>query len=187
MQTIHRNLGAALLAALLLAGCQTAGPSVSVNYYTVSGQTQRELDEAIRRQGPEGGDALALASIQLVPSVRVGMGAQGCRVTRARIRVKAEVTLPRWAERRFTQDRALGRAWDNLESYARYHEAVHVAIAETHAKLLEEALLAMPPRPDCEDLNERSLRLAREILERHHRTQLQFDAAEKKRFAALAR
>ena len=183
-----RRLLRALALPLLIAGCTAVpGSGVTVDYYNVRGTTARQIDGEIRRRGPNSGHALAVARIRMIPDVTYDRAADGtCRYKQARVGVNAAVTLPRFVDRNRTSA-DLKRAIDNLDEYARFHEAVHVAIAEEFARRIGDQLRALPKFPSCEALDTRAAAISRGLLADHDATQRKFDADEQRRLAALAR
>ncbi len=114
---------AALGLALALAACTAVGErtTVSVGYYTVSGDTFGELDQNIKLHGPNVtgvGKALASTDLRMIPDIRYERRHGMCEVSQARISVKARVTLPRHANERKLK-KELASAWNNLEECAR--------------------------------------------------------------------
>jgi len=188
---INRNIfRLSILAGLtLLAACTAIGERtvVSVGYYTVSGNSFSELDKDIKLHGPNVtgvGKALASTDLRMLPDIRYARTGAKCEVESARINVKARVTLPRHKnERKLKAD--LARAWSNLQEYARVHEAVHLAIADRYALLMEDAINALQPRSNCRDMRLEVQEVFSRLFESHHDEQLQFDEDEKKRIRQL--
>jgi len=174
---------------LLLASCTAVGQRtlLTVAYYTVSGDTFDELDREISLHGPRVtgvGKALASTDLRMVPDIQYQRQRAMCRVTRARINVKAKVTLPRHRNvNRLKQE--LASAWSNLAQYARIHEAVHLAIADDYAIKMEEAIKAIEPVPSCADMRLRVRDVFSVLFEEHHAEQLRFDASERERILRL--
>ena len=170
-------------------GCTAVGErtQLSVGYYTVEGQTFSQLDRQISLHGPNVsgvGRALAATNILMVPDVRFSRANKTCVVTHARINVKAKVTLPRHANIERTEQK-LRAAWNNLEEYARLHEAIHVAIADKYALKVEKAIRAIKPRKDCKTMRAKVLEVSTKILADHEREQLRFDKDEQVRIQKL--
>lgn len=178
-----------LAGALMLAGCMSStGPrtDVSVGYYDVRGTSFQELDREIALHGPlvEGvGKAIAATRVRMIPDIRYRTEASRCQVASARIRVKADVTLPRLTDRRRVNE-DMSKAFSNIEEYARLHEAVHVQIADDHARKAEQSILALPAQPDCDRLSSSVMRAFKAVLEKHDKAQLAFDERERRRFAS---
>ena len=178
-----------LMGILFLAACTAVGERtvVSVGYYTVSGDTFGQLDKEIKLHGPNVtgvGKALASTDLRMVPDIRYERKDGKCRVSLARINVKARVTLPRHSnESKLKKD--LARAWNNLEEYARVHEAVHLAIADRYALIMEEAISSLKPQPTCKLMRQDVQVAFSKLFEEHHAEQLQFDKDEKARIRKL--
>lgn len=177
-----------IAAAIVIAGCTSTASTVRTDYYLVSGTTSEAIDQDLRRKGPMGGHALAVAAIRFAPvSVLQQQTETGCAFTEALFKVEANITLPRWRERSSSRDRALNSAWDALSSYARAHEQQHVRIAERYAERLGETIMALPAQPDCDRLDRSAARVVERIGRQHDRAQLAFDAAERERLERLLR
>ena len=183
----RRGALAAFLAPLALAACTAVpGSGVSVDYYNVRGTTARQIDDEIRRRGPNSGHALAVARIRMIPDVAYERSADGtCSYRKARVGVNAAVTLPRFIDRNRAAP-GLRQAIDNLDEYARFHEAVHVAIAEEYARRIGAQLSALPPAASCEALDRGAAALSKALLNEHDKAQKKFDADEQRRLAALS-
>ena len=177
-----------LTAAAALAACTSVpGSGVSVNFYNVRGTTAEQIDSEIRRRGPNSGHALAVARIRMIPDVSYNQRSDGtCSYSKARIGVNAEVTLPRFLDRNRVEP-GLRQAIDNLDEYARFHEAVHVAIAQEYAGRIGQRLRALPTASNCAVLDTEAAAISRQLLTEHDQVQRKFDADEQRRLAALAR
>ena len=172
---------------VLVAGCTavTSRTNVNVGYYNVGGSSFKELDQQIALHGPQVpgvGRAIAATSIRMTPNIRFGQINGACRVTTAKIKVQANVTLPRFADRKAATQKLKG-AIDNIEAYARLHEAVHVSIADSFAERAEKEISGLPPTADCDVLRENIGATYNRIMKEHEAAQLEFDAQEQRRFA----
>jgi len=183
------NQTSMMIAATLLTACTAFGERtlVSVGYYTVSGDTFSELDQEIKLHGPNVlgvGDALASTDLRMIPDIRYTKRNSSCEITKAHVRVKARVTLPRHRNERKLKAE-LANAWTNLSEYARIHEAVHLAIADKYALKIEDSVKALGERPSCEALkNDVEIEFSR-LFNAHHKEQLEFDESEKRRIRKL--
>lgn len=180
-----------LIGAVTLAACTSIGErtQVSVGYYTVTGETFSEVDKQIKIHGPEVtgvGKALASTDLRMLPSIKYEIFSGGCKITNARINVKARVTLPRHSNVDKLKAE-LAQAWNSLEEYARVHEAVHLAIADRYAISMEEAINRLAPAENCVQMREDANAIFSDLFEKHHADQLQFDADEKERIRGLAK
>lgn len=171
------------LGVVLSAGCSST--SVSTGYYEVSGKTGKELDRSISRNAPMRGHAFAATQLTILPvSVTTGLDEQGCRVTSAKFKVNAKITMPRWTNRKGAS-KNLQNGFDMFADYARLHEDIHVKIGEAAAREMERAVLALPPQKTCEQLEKKAQRVIEDVQRQHHKAQLAFDAAEEKRISKL--
>lgn len=185
-RTSARQVILATASGLVLASCVNTASTVSTEYYSVNGSTSQQLDRELRNKGPLNGHALASAAIRFEPvSVFQEESALGCKYKTAKFRVDANITLPRWANKRQSGDRELRRAWDGLAKYAKLHEQAHVKIAETYARALGDALMDLPPQKNCEKLDRVSKKIVDKVSKSHDDAQKAFDANEQKRLAAL--
>jgi predicted secreted Zn-dependent protease len=168
-----------------LSGCTTS--TVTTGFYDIKGKDAKSLDRSVRRLGPQNGHAFASTELRLVPlDIRPATDSRGCRVGTAKIKVVANITLPRWQDRSGAAPE-LRRGFDNYAAYAKLHEKQHVKIGEAAAGALETALLSIPPQKNCDVTLRKSKSVIRGILARHHKAQLTFDAIEKRRINALIR
>jgi predicted secreted Zn-dependent protease len=185
-----KRLALPLVLSLAVSACtSTTQSKVSVDYYSISGNSTAALDQQIRDKGPRidgGRHAVAVARIKIIPNVRYNTANGLCRVSYSKVAVNARVTLPRWRERG-TATKELGEAWDNIDRYTRLHESVHVAIAFRYAKELERTLKELAPHPSCEVLKRRVSQMVASRLDEHDVTQKKFDADEQRKFALLSR
>ena len=178
-----------LFLAFVPAACTEVGErtQLSVGYYSVFGRTFEELDQQIALHGPNVGHvgkALAATNIHMVPDFRFVSHGGKCHVASAHVAVQAHVTLPRLANPERVK-RALSRAWDNLQQYARLHESVHVAIADSYALKAEKLISSLPAQDDCATLHANAVAAFHKLMNEHEREQLQFDEDEKERIAAI--
>ncbi len=171
--------------ALLASACTSTRSTVTTAYYDIQARTAAQIDRGIRLNGPAGGHAIAAAEIRFVPvDVKQREDARGCSVAVARIRVEANIILPRW-QNRSGAEAGLGRAFDNLAAYAKVHEQAHVDIANAAARVMEQRLKELPPQRSCAALEKRAAATVREVKARHDRAQRAFDESEKRRLRKL--
>lgn len=174
-----------VIVATALVGCSQT--SVTTGFYDIQGSTAKTLDKEIRKKGPLKGHALASAAIQFNPtSIIERETSAGCDIKSAKIKVIANITLPRWRNRAGA-DPKLKRAFDGLARYAKAHEKVHVKIANAYARSMEKALVAIKPQKSCRALEKRADRVIKAELAKHHKAQLAFDAAEQKFLRRIAK
>lgn len=181
----------AIASTFALASCTSVGERtlVSVAYYTVSGDTFSEVDKQIKIHGPEVtgvGKALASTDLRMLPNIKYELVNGGCKVTNARVNIKARVTLPRHSNVNKLKAE-LAQAWTSLEEYARVHEAVHLAIADGYALKMEKAIRELPEANNCVSMRANVQTIFSDLFEQHHKEQLQFDADEKARIRGLVK
>lgn len=185
MKNRHWTSFALIAASLALTACSTTEPRITTTYYTITGTTGAELDREIAQKGPLKGHALASAAIKFVPvKIDYDESDGACAFRAAKFRIEANVTLPRWRAQA-ASDPELRTAWKFLSTYAREHEAVHIAIAEKYARKIGEELEALPPRKTCDALDAAAERVLKRNKTEHNRAQLAFDEEEQKRLAEL--
>lgn len=174
---------------LLLAGCTTTPKAeVNVGYYQVSGNTEKKIERQLSLRGPHipgKGRALAAAKISMEQRVQVAEAPGWCRVAGAEIKIRAEVTLPKWKQRDSATPE-LARKWDNFATYAEAHERVHVSIAESYAAELERKLKAIPTQSNCDTVSSIVSTISKDVVTRMNAAQDKFDADEEKRLSILA-
>lgn len=180
---------AIFLLALLAAACTPVGErtQLSVGYYSIYGKTFTELDQQIALHGPmvSGvGKALAATNVRMMPEFEFAIKEGQCEVKRAHVAVNAHVTLPRLANPEQLK-RSLSKAWNNLEQYARLHESVHVAIADSYALRAEQLVMSLPPERSCDTLRANASLVFRKLMTEHEHEQIQFDDDEKERISRL--
>lgn len=178
-----------LLAASLLG--LTALPSAAesltktYSYFSVGGTTLDELEDQLNKRGPEvkSTGRRHPGATQMQFNTRLGYQEKGgyCRVTEAKVTVKAKVILPRWRQRgRADQDVRL--IWDTLSADIKRHEEQHVAIAQSHARELERKLARLGRQKNCAIAAEKAKATADKVLAKHDRAQAKFDQTESANF-----
>jgi predicted secreted Zn-dependent protease len=176
----------AIASLFLLTACTTS-TTVTTGFYDVKGKDATSLDRSIRRNSPQNGHAFALTELRMAPvALETRTDARGCRIGTAKIKVIANIILPRWSERGGAPS-DLKRGFDNYAAYAKAHERAHVQIGEAAARAIETQVRAIPPQTDCVKLQRRVRSVTKRLLTIHHRAQLAFDASEKRRINALLR
>ena len=173
----------ALSMAIVPAGSATLSKTYS--YFAINGTTLEELQRELATRGPKvansGERHPGATRMEFVTSVGYEQGKRGCRVSKATVRVKASVILPRW-HRRKGAGPDVQLIWDTLSADIKRHEESHVSIAKNHARQLENELLALWPKRTC-DLMAAQVKATRDrILKLHDQEQERFDRIENKTF-----
>ena len=178
--SMKARLVAALLTAGLISPANAADVVRTYSYYTIGGSTLAAILKQLDRRGPEvkATGHRHPGAMEAVFTSRVRyQGAKGCRVASAQVTVNARIILPYWR-----RPRAAGPevqlVWDTLSADIRRHEESHVIIARNHARLLEQALRAMPRQPDCEAAIAKAAIVTEQVLDRLNAAQAEFDRVE---------
>jgi len=184
------RLSLAGIVMLGLAGCtQYTKTTVTLSYYKIGGNSLKQIDREIYKKGPRINGiehAVAISNIKMTPDITLLAKPGGCIVSRARIKVRAKVTLPQWLKPQGAKHKIV-RAWSNLDRYTRLHEAVHVAIADKYARQLEQELKSLKTGRNCFATRKITRSLIDSTMKKHDREQRKFDHSEKARFAKLAK
>ena len=91
--------------------------------------------------------------------------------------VNARIILPYWRHPRAATPE-VHLVWETLSADIKRHEESHVIIAKNHARLLEQALLAIPRQPDCEAALAKAAIVTEKVLAKHNVAQAEFDRIE---------
>lgn len=169
------------LLALLVSPVESASLSKTYTYFTIGGTTLEEIERELTRRGPkvQTTGARHPGATRMEFSTRVSYGEQNgrCRVLEVNVNVKAEMILPRW-NRRSRADEDTRLIWDTLSADIKRHEELHVTIARSHAREMEEAIRALGNQRSCEIAQEKVKQASARILAKHDREQERFDRVE---------
>ncbi|MCD2176814.1 DUF922 domain-containing Zn-dependent protease [Rhizobium sp. C1] len=181
-------LGTVLCGLVALASLAKADPSIrkSTVYFSVSGRTASELDNALMRNGPKvGGMARhpGAAQIKFSGDIKYSETKGRCSVAAARVNLNLRLILPNWKNR---AGAPLGLAvlWDSLAGDIHRHEERHAEIATQHARQMEQALKSLPPQKTCEEMQALVTRTTDEQIALHDEDQQRFDRVEMANFEA---
>lgn len=173
--------------AALLAGAIGAAPAWAASlsktyaYFSVSGRTAEQIERDMARRGPRVGNSLlghaGAAELKFTGKIDYAEAKGRCRVKNAHFHVRAQISLPRWRDRR-RSDRDLVFVWDTLARDIKRHEEQHVIIAKNHAREIEQAIKKLPSARDCKTLEAKAGEITDRILEKHDRAQARFDRVE---------
>ncbi|MCY6380056.1 DUF922 domain-containing protein [Hoeflea prorocentri] len=163
---------------MALSACTSTSSGLTTVYYKVPGTTVEQINEQIARRGPQNGHAIGTTETKMTPKVKTVREGDTCRIESADIDLDLLVTLPEWSE----LNRADGRtrsAFEALSRHVVWHEQQHVEISKKHSRLIEEALVAIPPQKTCRQLMTKARMTFRTMFEQHNNEQRAFDAAER--------
>jgi len=178
---MKRILFAALLCLLQPLPAQAANVVRSYSYFSVGGTTLDEIEAQLSKNGPhvKSTGSRHPGATRMAFTTRLGFAEQprACRIVSAVVTVKAHVILPRWTRPR-KADAGVRLLWDTLSADIKRHEESHIVIARSHARELEQALLAIGRQKDCQAAKTRAKAISDKILAKHDRAQLEFDRIE---------
>lgn len=175
------KLVAALLTAALISPASAAKVAKTYSYYSIGGSTLDAIQKQLGSRGPKvsptGNRHPGTTQLAFDSRVSYQMRANGCSVASALITVRARVVLPHW--RRPPAATAKVRlVWDALSADIKRHEESHVVIAMNHARLLEQALLAIQRQRNCDEALARGINVTEKVLAKHNAAQADFDRTE---------
>jgi predicted secreted Zn-dependent protease len=178
-----------LIVTLLLAGLVSPANAASVaktySYFSIGGATLEEIQNELDVRGPKvkttGRRHPGATQMEFTSRIGYANSAEGCRIAKATVTVKAKIILPRW-RRPGRADGDVRLVWDTLASDIKRHEESHVVIAKNYARELEQVLLKVGRQKDCKAAQAKAADLTQRVLARHDRAQVQFDVVEGRNF-----
>jgi predicted secreted Zn-dependent protease len=166
-----------------VAGPAAAGVAAtkSYSYFDIKGKTADELDEQLSTRGPTANGS----SSRHPGATKIRFGGDAtyvqeggrCRVRSARVTVHTKIILPRWNNRKGASNQ-LSMIWDALSSDIKRHEERHAEIAKAQARAMEREILALPPQPNCDRMQQLVTEVSNRAIEEHDRLQARFDQIE---------
>jgi predicted secreted Zn-dependent protease len=158
-----------------------ASVAKTYSYFGIGGTTLDELQSELSRRGPHvkstGLRHPGATQMQFTTKLGYAGGGQTCRIAQASVIVDAKIILPRW-RRRGGADSNVRLIWDTLSADIKRHEESHVSIAKNHARELEQVLLSLPPRANCEHVAADAKAKTADLLRKHDAAQVRFDRIE---------
>jgi len=164
-----------------LAPASAATISKSYSYFPINGRTLPEIEQQLHARGPRldstGQRHPGATNMEFTTRIDYGEARGYCRVSNARVSVKAKVILPQWRDRRRAETE-VRLIWDTLSRDIKRHEESHLSIAKNHARLLEDTLRSLPRRATCKQLAEQVEATTQRLLAQHDAAQDEFDRIE---------
>lgn len=180
-----RSLPCALMLALTAMPAGAANLVKSYSYFSVGGRTLDDIQNQLSRNGPEvkstGSRHPGATQMAFTTRISYAQSAAACRIADAVVTVKVKVILPEWRRPR-KSDPDVRLFWDTLSADIKRHEERHVEIAKNHARLLEDALKALPAQRTCEQAKAKAAEIQAAELARHDQDQMRFDRVESVNF-----
>jgi predicted secreted Zn-dependent protease len=182
---MNRSLLCALMLWLTAMPAGAANLVKTYSYFSVGGRTLDDIQNQLSRNGPEvkstGSRHPGATQMAFTTRISYAQNAASCRIADAAVTVKVKVILPEWRRPR-KADPDVRLFWDTLSADIKRHEERHVEIAKNHARLLEDALKAIPAQKTCEAAKVRAAAIQAAELARHDQDQVRFDRVESVNF-----
>ncbi|MDX8529561.1 DUF922 domain-containing protein [Mesorhizobium sp. VK25A] len=182
---MNRSLLCALMLSLTAMPAGAANLVKTYSYFSVGGRTLDDIQNQLSRNGPEvkstGSRHPGATQMAFTTRISYAQSAGACRIADAAVTVKVKVILPEWRRPR-KADPDVRLFWDTLSADIKRHEERHVEIAKNHARLLEDALKAVPPQKTCEEAKAKAAAIQAAELARHDQDQVRFDRVESVNF-----
>lgn len=158
-----------------------ASLSKRYSYFSINGKTGVEIETELARRGPKVGSTglrhPGATEMEFRTRLEFSENRGTCRVSKATVRLKARLILPRWRQRKRAK-RELAIIWDTLSADIKRHEESHVIIAKNHARELENRLEQLRSRRGCDEVERKAEKTTKEVLAKHDRAQQRFDRIE---------
>jgi predicted secreted Zn-dependent protease len=148
-----------------------------VEYYDVAGSSAQEIRHSIDRLRPKADDGErfdAFTRWEVRWDYRYELGESGCAISEFTTSVRIVMTLPRWSPGLAGSE--LKKHWEKYYRALVDHERGHADIAVQAAEDIQEQASALPPVSTCLALETAVDGRAEEILERHRRKEIAYDA-----------
>jgi predicted secreted Zn-dependent protease len=182
---MNRSLLCALMLALTAMPAGAANLVKTYSYFSVGGRTLDDIQNQLSRNGPEvkstGSRHPGATQMAFTTRISYAQSAESCRIADAAVTVKVKVILPEWRRPR-KADPDVRLFWDTLSADIKRHEERHVEIAKNHARMLEDALKALPAQKTCEAAKVKAAAIQAAELARHDQDQVRFDRVESVNF-----
>lgn len=172
-----RTLSGMALAGLSLAPLAAAAQTPTMEYYTIEGNSARELRAQMNRLGPPD-DAGKRHHGNTHWDIRwrgdYHRTPKGCAITNIRVTLALRVTLPRWTPGP-SAPRALVETWTRYIGALRLHELGHVDISIAAADEMRRVLESNRRGPDCPAAEATMNAAGRKVLDDLRRRQKLYD------------
>jgi len=172
---------AAFMLALLATPSGAASLSKTYSYFTIGGTTLEEIERELKVRGPkvQSTGSRHPGATRMEFTTRIGYGEKNgrCNVVEAKVRVKADMILPRW-NRRARADEDTRLIWDTLSADIKRHEESHVVIARNYAREMEQELKQIRGVKGCALAQKKAEETTARVLAEHDSEQERFDRIE---------
>ena len=189
MLSVPRYMPFVLGFSMVVPACPPASAAViatkSYSYFAIGGKTADQLDQQLSSNGPTASGSSArhpgATKIRFGGDATYVQTGGKCKVGNAKVTVHTQIILPRWTNRKGAS-KQLSMVWDALSSDIKRHEERHAEIARNQARVMERQILALPPQPNCERMQELVTDVSTRGIEEHDRLQARFDRVEAANF-----
>ncbi|MBC8025289.1 MAG: DUF922 domain-containing protein [Steroidobacteraceae bacterium] len=188
-----RALSRMTLASLALTPFAAPAQTPTTEYYTIQGNSARELRAQMKRLGPlddagKRNDGNTNWDIQW--RYDYDRTPKGCTITNIRVTLALRVTLPRWTPGP-SAPQALVETWTRFIGALRLHEMGHVDLSIAAADEVRRVLEANRRGPDCPTaeatLNAAGMKVLDDLRRRHERYNRDTDSGGKQGTNVLER
>jgi predicted secreted Zn-dependent protease len=152
------------------------GVVATIRFYPVSAATLQQLRAEMRTVGPVAGGRRwpGTTHTRVRWTFRYLRRGTGCALQNVRVRVTAEIRLPRW-EPEEAPDSATLAWWQEFNARLLEHERGHVRVAVDGAREIAETLRRLEGGVSCDGLGMRANDAAQLILFRLRQRQVEYD------------
>jgi predicted secreted Zn-dependent protease len=175
------RLIAALLMAAMISPAGAANVAKTYSYFSIGGSTLDAIQKELDLRGPHvnstGHRHPGATQMEFVSRIGYQKSDRGCTIATANVTLRAKIILPYWRRPR-AADADVRLVWDTLASDIKRHEEQHVIIAKNHARMLEQALLAIRSQSDCKAAQAKAAQATQKVLAKHDAAQAAFDRVE---------
>lgn len=176
-----------LLALVVVTACASGGtgkpalddfpPGVTggaeVTYYDIKGSTAPQLVAEMRKLGPQDGRYFGETHSPLRWTWRTRNNGVNCTLTAVSVRMRSDVTLPRWTPPKDTLP-GLATQWNQFIAALETHEVGHKNIAARGAKDILHKLQTLSA--PCASMSNEANRMTADIVTRMRAEQVAYDA-----------
>ncbi len=148
-------------------------------YYEISGDCEKELRSQMRQNGCKWNDGKiydSLTSWQWTWNYGYDRTPQGCRAVAFKVNIEVVFRFPKWL-RNGDAPQPLVDKWDDYMKNLIMHENGHRDIAVEAATELSNTVAALPPAPNCAELDRKVRALSRERMEKLNTEEMRYDEA----------
>jgi len=150
----------------------------AIHWYDIEGDTEAELRAQLDARGPEDTNGQrhdAYTAWHVTWRFPFSQNEEGCTTGPVTTDVHFNVTLPRWRGPADEND-PLVKRWRRYLDALKEHESGHRETGFRAATDIADTLPGLPPKATCEEAEEAANGAAREVLERYHVVDTDYDA-----------